>query len=180
MGKADKTFMTTPLAVSLPIGAGFASNPHAVRATSPQFEKISAEIAELSVFGHTRVPEAKVERFELTEAELGRALNWHLASRRRRAQFFPADLFADPAWDILLDVFLAEVEQRRVSISSVCAAACVPPTTALRWIKTMTGQGLFTRSPDFNDGRRFYLQLSTLASRSMRNYFSEILHAPKL
>src|SRR5690606_9764038 len=65
-----------------------------------------------------------------------------LRARRLRDEFLPGDLFADPAWDMLLDLFAARLEQERVSVSSLCIASAVPPTTALRWIRTLTEKGL--------------------------------------
>ena len=149
------------------------SDSRALEDVGSQFKKVSAEMAELSsAFGAARAPAAKDKIFERSDDEIAQRVKKHLATRRRRAQFFEADLFADPAWDILLDLFLAELEQRRVMISSVCAAACVPSTTALRWIKILADQGLVSRTPDFMDGRRFYLALSPIASGSMRSYFA--------
>src|SRR3546814_2543305 len=74
-----------------------------------------------------------------------------LRQRRMREQYFPADLFADPAWDMLLDLYAARLEHQPVSVSSLCIAAAVPATTALRWIKTMTEAGLFVREADPQD-----------------------------
>ena len=53
----------------------------------------------------------------------------HLYMRRSREKIFQPDLFADPAWDILLDLFICDHINRDVSVSSACLAACVPPTT---------------------------------------------------
>ena len=55
-------------------------------------------------------------------------------SRRLRDRIFGSDLFADPAWDILLDLFIAQREDRKVTISSACAAASAPTSTAARHI----------------------------------------------
>lgn len=93
-----------------------------------------------------------------------------IRSRRLRAQFFASDLFADPAWDMLLDLFAAALEQRRVSVSSLCIAAAVPPTTALRWIGTMHDNGLFERQADPADRRRAYIVLSEKGLTGMRAY----------
>lgn len=93
-----------------------------------------------------------------------------IRSRRLRAQFFPADLFADPAWDMLLDLFAAGLERRQVSVSSLCIAAAVPPTTALRWIGTLHDAGLFERQADPSDRRRAYIGLSGKGLEGMRNY----------
>lgn len=94
--------------------------------------------------------------------------------RRRRESHFPADLFADPAWDMLLDLYASHYERKTVSVSSLCIAAAVPATTALRWIKTMAEEGYFTRAEDPDDGRRIYITLSDDGRERMDNYFGEL------
>lgn len=93
-----------------------------------------------------------------------------IRARRLRDQFFGGGLFEDPAWDMLLDLFAAEIERVEVSVSSLCIAAAVAPTTALRWIARMTDAGLFERRPDPFDRRRAFMGLSDRASTGMRNY----------
>lgn len=90
-----------------------------------------------------------------------------LASRRRREDYFDPSLFADPAWDILLDLYAAGQEGALVSVSSLCIAAAVPPTTALRWIVRLEAVGIICRSPDPFDRRRDFLELSTEARDKM-------------
>src|SRR3546814_5849017 len=51
-----------------------------------------------------------------------------IRARRMRDQFFRSELFADPAWDMLLDLMAARLEHKRVSVSSLCIAAAVPVT----------------------------------------------------
>ncbi|WP_262503837.1 winged helix DNA-binding protein [Sphingosinithalassobacter sp. CS137] len=97
-----------------------------------------------------------------------------IRTRRMRGQFFADELFADPAWDMLLDLFAAELEDRRVSVSSLCIAAAVPPTTALRWIGTMHEAGLFQRNADPNDRRRAYIALSEKGLQAMRAYSAAV------
>lgn len=93
-----------------------------------------------------------------------------IRARRVRDQFFRAELFADPAWDMLLDLMAARYEHKRVSVSSLCIAASVPATTALRWIKGMTEEGLFVRCADQNDGRRIFIELSERTAGAMEAY----------
>ena len=92
--------------------------------------------------------------------------------RRMRDRFFRSDLFADPAWDMLLDLMAARLERVRVAVSSLCIAAAVPPTTALRWIKTMSDNGMFVRVADPEDGRRVFIELSDEAASGMAAYLS--------
>ncbi len=95
-----------------------------------------------------------------------------IRSRRMRAQYFSGDIFADPAWDMLLDLYAASLERRRVSVSSLCIAAAVPPTTALRWIGTLHDAGLFERQADPSDRRRAYIALSAKGLDGMRGYIA--------
>jgi DNA-binding MarR family transcriptional regulator len=97
-----------------------------------------------------------------------------IRARRLRSRYFPQELFADPAWDMLLDLLQAEIAQLRVPVSSLCIAAAVPATTALRWLKAMVQQGLFVRRADPHDGRRVFVELAPDASRALRQYFAEV------
>ena len=98
-----------------------------------------------------------------------------IRARRLRENFFGPGLFEDPAWDMLLDLFAAEIEGTHVSVSSLCIAAAVAPTTALRWITKLTESGLFVRHPDPFDRRRAYMTLSSHASEAMRGYVQAVM-----
>lgn len=102
----------------------------------------------------------------------------HIRARRARDQFFGPELFADPAWDMLLDLSAARMEGRRVSVSSLCIAAAVPTTTALRWIKTLIDRGLLAREADPEDGRRAFISLSAPAVDAMALCLDHVLNAP--
>jgi DNA-binding MarR family transcriptional regulator len=96
-----------------------------------------------------------------------------LGVRRRRGKFFDAELFADPAWDILLELYAAHVAQRRATVSDVCLGASVPATTALRWIKTLEQKGLISRRDDPMDGRRVFLCITQTAAKQMAGFFED-------
>ena len=97
-----------------------------------------------------------------------------IRQRQLRARFFDSELFADPAWDILLDLTAARAEHKRVSVTSVCIASGVPPTTALRWISQMSEAGLLERIEDETDRRRAFIALSDRAADAMARYFAEL------
>lgn len=97
-----------------------------------------------------------------------------IRGRRLRDQFFADGLFEDPAWDMLLDLYAAELEGAQVSVSSLCIAAAVAPTTALRWIGRMTEAGLLVRQPDPFDRRRAFLGLSADARAKMERYLAAL------
>ena len=97
-----------------------------------------------------------------------------IRQRRLRERYFDSQLFADPAWDILLDLTAARAEHRRVGVSSLCIAAAVPATTALRWISQMTEMGLVLREPDPEDKRRAFIVLADKVADAMARYFDEL------
>jgi hypothetical protein len=98
-----------------------------------------------------------------------------LSARGRIGNYIDADLFADPARDILLDLFVAGEEGRRISISSCCIAASVPPTTALRWIGMLKKRRLIQESVDPADGRRKWLSLTPDVHTAMRDYVNAVV-----
>ena len=120
-------------------------------------------------FGH----EQASAEVEIDAAEVRRAIR----ARRLRDTFFGSGLFEDPAWDMLLDLFAAELERTQVSVSSLCIAAAVAPTTALRWIAKMTDAGLFERQPDPFDRRRAFMALTDRGSQGMRAYVASLQRA---
>ena len=96
-----------------------------------------------------------------------------IKSRRKRNEIFPTALFADASWDILLDLTLARLENRQISVSSLTIAAAVPTTTALRRIKALAELGMIAIVADPNDGRRNYVQISEETYSKMRDFISK-------
>ena len=111
------------------------------------------------------------QRPRLPEAAVLRRI---IKARQARMRHFDADLFADPAWDILLDLAAARAERLQVSVTSLCIAAGVPATTALRWIGQMVDADLLVRVSDPHDRRRAYIALSDNTADALARYFSEI------
>ena len=102
----------------------------------------------------------------------------HIRARRLRDRFFSGALFADPAWDMLLDLGAARLEGRQVSVSSLCIAAAVPTTTALRWVKTLVDRGLFQRESDPDDARRAFIHLAPQAASALEACLDAVLNQP--
>ena len=150
------------------------SNTERLRQLSDEVSRIASTLARLSTGPGDAARAAELlpaDDVPPVSAETVRAV---IRARRLRSHYFREELFADPAWDMLLDLLQAEIAQLRVPVSSLCIAAAVPATTALRWLKTMVSQGLFIRRSDPHDGRRVFVELAPDASRAMRRYFAEI------
>jgi DNA-binding MarR family transcriptional regulator len=99
-----------------------------------------------------------------------------LAMRRLRDRLL-GDFFAEPSWDILLDLYVQTHEGRTVTVSQLSLATGAPPTTALRWINTMAEAGLLARRQDETDGRRVLVSLSERGEEAMRLLLASVLAA---
>jgi len=93
--------------------------------------------------------------------------------RRRRERLFASHLFAEPSWDLLLDLLAAEERGKPVSITSALIAASAPTTTALRCLKELEAQGVVFRERDPSDGRRFYVRLSDEAISALETLLDD-------
>lgn len=137
-----------------------------------QVEKLTSQIlkvvADLSTAEATDNRRAADGAFALAPEALRKVIK----RRRARETCFPAGLFADPAWDILLDLTIARIERRDLSVTDVCVAAAVPQTTALRWIGTLEREGLIDRIPDPRDSRRVIVRLSADGWARMERYLA--------
>jgi DNA-binding MarR family transcriptional regulator len=145
-----------------------------LRQLSDEVSRIAATLARLSTgpAAATRPVETEVlGDVPEVSVETVRAI---IRARRLRSRYFEEELFADPAWDMLLDLLYAEISNLRVPVSSLCIAAAVPATTGLRWLKTMVQQGIFLRRADPHDGRRVFVELAPQSSQALRRYFVEV------
>lgn len=95
--------------------------------------------------------------------------------RHERKMLFQKPIFADPAWDILIDLFSAEGEGKRVSVTSACAAADVPATTALRWLGVMEREGLIERHAAGEGRRGSFLRITPAARDRVATWFELML-----
>ncbi|MEO5587453.1 MAG: MarR family transcriptional regulator [Novosphingobium sp.] len=93
--------------------------------------------------------------------------------RRRRSRHFPPHLFAEPAWDILLDLFVNGVRNRAISITSACIAGGIPATTGLRWLGLLEKEGLLEREISGDDARVTLVRLSDRGMAAVRKYLAE-------
>lgn len=97
-----------------------------------------------------------------------------IRQRRRRDRLFPAGLFGEPAWDMLLDLAAARLEGTDVTVSSLALAAVVPTSTAQRYIKVLLASELITRHDDPTDGRCTRLRLTSAGWMKMKTYLESL------
>ena len=151
-----------------------------LRALSAEAGRIAEALAEianerdgLARRAPLRLRDAAVD-FVATASPDAPSIRRMIAQRRLRDRFFEPGLFEEPEWDMLLDLMAARIEGKTVSVSSLCIAAAVPQSTALRAIGGMTAVGLFERHPDPGDARRVLMRLSDPAAAAMTRYLAAI------
>jgi DNA-binding MarR family transcriptional regulator len=98
-----------------------------------------------------------------------------IAIRRGRGKFWSEALFGEPAWDILLDLYVAHCEARLVTVSSAAIAGCVPQTTGLRWVTMLTNEGMICRQPSSDDARMVFVSLSESARETVEAYLDWVI-----
>lgn len=95
--------------------------------------------------------------------------------RRLRGQYFPTELFSDPCWEMLLDLYDASLSKHEVSVTSLAAASGVPFTTALRRMDELQHHHLITRTDDLGDKRRINVKLTEGATKAIEKFFETYL-----
>lgn len=108
---------------------------------------------------------------EARNAKFARSI---INARALRRELFDGNLFADPAWDMLLELYALTCEGRRISVSKLSFAAGVPATTALRWIDKLEAEGLVIRFEDPLDARRIWISLSDLGYSAMESFVERV------
>jgi DNA-binding MarR family transcriptional regulator len=121
--------------------------------------------------------EALREAAGVTPRSRASAAEGMLEARRIRDEQLGAELFAEPAWDMLLSLFIADEPGGGLAVSELCAASAVPHTTALRWIGSLATAGLVLRRTDERDARRTLISLTPAARATMSSLLSQMVGA---
>lgn len=95
-------------------------------------------------------------------------------SRRGRERLFPASFFGEPAWDMLLDLYISAVKGLKINVTSVCIAGAVPITTGLRWLAILEQEGLVNRTVGPGDGRVTFVEIADKGRTMIESYLDNL------
>ena len=101
-----------------------------------------------------------------------------LSARRARAAFFRPPILGEPAWNMLLDLFVHQNAGTGVSVTSATIASDAPQATALRYVALMQSEGLIERCSSTTDRRVCYLRLTQEGYRRIGTWLSS--YAPRI
>lgn len=134
-----------------------------IRLRMEELAILNAAAARAPVSKSTGISDETREQARLARVEATRLLKL----RRQRERVLGTKLFADPAWNMLLDLFVRRVDEHVTGVSSACIASGVPATTALRHIAILIEKGLVIKNPSPTDQRVQYVTLSDDGFQSM-------------
>ena len=101
-------------------------------------------------------------------------------SRRRRAEHFGAALFSEPAWDMLLALYLYGQRYGHLSVTRLAEAVQVPLTTAIRWLDYLESARLVTRHNAPTDRRKVMIALSATGRTALDDYLMTLIEKDSL
>ncbi|MDE8650509.1 response regulator [Novosphingobium album (ex Liu et al. 2023)] len=130
--------------------------------------------AQAVTFPEPRAPE-RSPRPDLDKPELADFIRELLRKETKRRGIGAGVLFGDPAWEMLLDLLLARIEGRRVSVSSACIASGAPMSTALRLVRRLVDENVLCRIPDEKDRRRHFLIINPKFEQPLIDYLADQL-----
>jgi DNA-binding MarR family transcriptional regulator len=104
-------------------------------------------------------------------AELARRI---MRSRSNRTKHFAPAMFGEPAWDMLLALYIAAAESKRLSVTQLTSFSGSPQATALRWLEYLSKQELVAREPHSRDGRVYYIDLTDKGRSALNDYLTAI------
>lgn len=97
-----------------------------------------------------------------------------LEERRARRDFLPEELFHEPAWDMLLALYVAHVDRRTLNVKTLVACAEAPVTTSQRWIDHLAKLKLVDRVIDPMDRRRVEVSLNDAGVDAVGRYLDAV------
>lgn len=112
----------------------------------------------------------RIERNAVNLAMKARVITLQRAARR---DYIDGDLLGEPAWDMLLDLFMQFAGGASVSTTSLCIASRVPNTTALRYVALLEDKGYVARKPSEVDGRVMLVSLTDTGVLAVGRYLEQ-------
>ena len=94
------------------------------------------------------------------------------ANRSKRSRFFNGAMFGEPAWDMLLALYLSDQRGARYTVNGLLDLSGAPSTTALRWLGFLEREQLVRRLANPTDRRMFYIELTEKGRDSLDEYFA--------
>jgi DNA-binding MarR family transcriptional regulator len=116
--------------------------------------------------------EADGEAMQLRLVNIART---SLSVRRRRSDYLHRAMLGEPAYDMLLGLYVAEAEGESLTAARLADRAGVAPSSALRWIDYLAAKELIVREPHPSRKRASVLKLSCKGRAALEGIFRSML-----
>lgn len=133
-----------------------------LRISLADLDRLNEAAARASRASTSEGSNASSDEVQRARVEAGRLLE----VRRKRERLLGSRLFGDPAWDILLDLFVRKLDGRATTVTSACIGSGAPQTTALRYLASLIEHGIVVRRPSSDDQVQ-YVDLSAIGFAQM-------------
>lgn len=84
-----------------------------------------------------------------------------MLGRRQRYLVFPKSIFGEPAWEMILELYVSNQEDRILTVTDLCRASFEAQSTALRWIAILEQHEYLSKRQDSCDGRRVFVHATS-------------------
>ena len=94
-------------------------------------------------------------------------------ARRLRAEIFPRVPLGNPNWDVMLDLFIQEMNGFRTSLDHLALTGDLPAPVVYESVHELVRLGLIDRTPDRFDNRVSWLSLTVSGRQGMFDLFTQ-------
>ena len=108
------------------------------------------------------------------ECELVRTAYAILLRRRRRYDEFNPALFGEPAWDMLLELYVRETSGASSTAEQLQTASATPSSTAGRWLQRLENDQLIARRDHPHDRETVFVELTDQGRQTLDRYLAAI------
>lgn len=145
------------------------SAPGGPRSFSPQEHPPSAS-------GWEQIEQVRAREAQgaVDEESLYQLVRATMKSRRLRRKYLPGSMFGEPAWEMLLALYIVDRRGARETISSLCLSSGAPASTALRWLDYLEQRNFAARRQSPTDRRVVYIDLTPSGRSHVEAYFAEV------
>ena len=131
-------------------------------------KELSAPMARMNPFEQLKallVRKKLRQRLNLTEDHIRSVL----LVRRARSAILGKQLFSDPAWDIILELYAAKLGERQMSVADVARAIETPESTTRRWVAALEERGLVQSRTDLTKANVVWISLTDDGADRLRH-----------
>lgn len=140
----------------------------------PSLEALSLEVARIAaqlalLADREAFAAATGTKGDATPAINARIVRAAIRIRQMRPVCFGLAL-TNPGWSMMLELYACRLEHRPMPLKRIAAQTGIAPTTALRWIEVLAGQGLIVRCK--HGPRNVCIELTEDGAARMAGYWT--------